>query len=597
MLHKVLRTAKLMLSHKLKLFFFLTIGFIYGGINMCFVQMAQFTINLLDLHKSGKSIEQILPPFIVQHFPVQWLTVYSLFYICVAILTILLISLCVTIYYRTFIQAWFCMRISMDMRDRIAEKMLSLDYSFFTRYKRGDLVSRIGSDLACLTQAILQMGVILTRPIQIVFMIVALFWINWKLALYGMVGMPIAIVSLRYLSRKMRLSSRRAQEKNADVTETIMQLLQGISTIKAFGCEKFELNNFQRQNEDLFKLTIKREKNQARERPLVSLTSKLGLILVILLGGQMMIEGQLNYGEVVAFLAALAFMYEPGKELSRANAELQNAIPGAERFFEIIDQETATHDGNVELRGFNRDIAFNHVGFSYVPNTPVLNDFNLRINKGETVALVGASGAGKSTLVNLLLRFYNVCEGKILIDGIDINELTFASLRDHIALVSQTPFLFNCSIRENIAYGHTEASDEDIFRAARAANMHDEILAMPNGYQTLVGDRGESLSGGQRQRVTIARAIFKNPPILLLDEATSALDSHNEQKVQDALNTLMQNRTSLVVAHRLSTIMRADKIVAMHEGAIVGIGTHSELLESCETYRRLALLQGLGGSA
>ncbi len=593
MFKKILLTAKLMFPYKIRLFFFVTIGFIYGGINLGFVSVSQFVINMLDLSKKGKSIQEILPPLAVKILPESWMDIYTMFYLCVALLTFLLVALCVTIYYRTFLQQWFCMRIMIDMRNRISERLLTLDYSFFSRYRTGDLISRVSTDLNLLINAVLQLSILLTRPVQVVFMVIAIFWINWELALYGMVGMPVAIITMRYLSRKMRLTSRRAQEKTADVSQILIQFLQGIATVKAFGCEKFELENVCRHNEELFRLSINREKTQARERPLMSLTSKIGLIFVIFIGGRMMIEGRLDYGSIVGFLAALGFMYEPGKELSRANADLQNALPGAERVFEILDQQTQTKDGTVAMQTFERNIDFRNVDFSYLPDAPVLKDFNLTVKKGETVALVGASGAGKSTILNLLLRFYDVGKGEILLDGRDVRDLTFASLRQHIALVSQSPFLFNCSVRSNIAYGRADAREEDLIRAAKAANIHDEIMALPDGYDTLVGDRGESLSGGQRQRLTIARAIFKNPPILLLDEATSALDSENEKKVQDALETLMKNRTSLVVAHRLSTLLHADRIAVMQEGVIVGIGKHQELLETCEAYRRLALLQGL----
>lgn len=593
MFKKILMTAKLMFPYKIRLFFFITIGFIYGGINLGFVQVSKFSIDLLDSYRKGQKLEELIPASLLPWIPSGWMEVYTLFYICVGILTLLLLALCVTIYFRAYLQQWFCARIMVDMRNRVCERLLTLDYAFYSRYNTGDLISRISADLALLVNAILQFGVLLTRPVTVVIMVCSLFWINWELALYGLVGMPAAIISMRYLSRKMRLTSRRALEKTADVSQTLMQFLTGIATVKAFACEKFEYQNIREQNEELFRLTIKREGTQARERPLMSFTSKIGLVFVIFIGGRMVIEGKLDYGEIVAFLAALGFMYEPGKELSRSNAELQNDLPGAERFFEILEQKPVTQDGTIVMPPFEKQIEFRDVDFAYKPDSPVLQGFNLTINKGETIALVGASGAGKSTLINLLLRFYDVQSGAILIDGRDLRELTFESLRGQLALVGQSPFLFNSTIRSNIAYGRADFDEEELLRAARAANIHDEIMAQPNGYDTVVGERGENLSGGQRQRLTIARAIFKNPPILLLDEATSALDSENERKVQDALESLMKNRTSLVVAHRLSTILHADRIVVMQEGQIVGIGKHNELLSSCDTYRRLALLQGL----
>ncbi len=342
-----------------------------------------------------------------------------------------------------------------------------------------------------------------------------------------------------------------------------------------------------------FDISAKQMRASCSERPITSLTSKLGIFIVLYIGGNMIFNNELQFDNIVSFIAALAFMYAPGKELSQLNATLQSNLPGAERVFEVLDETRTIHEGTIVKESFEHELEFNNVCFSYKLDQPVLKDFSLTIKKGETVGLVGASGAGKSTIINLILRLFDVDSGVIKLDGIDIKDLTFESLRNQLALVGQSPFLFNTTIAANISYGHDEISMENVIAAAKAANIHNEIMALEDGYEHRMSERGDDFSGGQKQRISIARAICKNAPILLLDEATSALDSINEKQVQDSIDRLMKGRTTIVVAHRLSTVKHADKIVMMKEGRIVGFDKHERLVETCPEYAELVQLQGL----
>ena len=379
----------------------------------------------------------------------------------------------------------------------------------------------------------------------------------------------------------------------ADVTDAMLRFLTGMGTVKAFNCEQFELDNFNKHNDDLFKIAAKQMRVSCRERPLTSLTSKLGIFLVIFVGGNMVLTNELQFDNIVLFIAALSFMYAPGKELSQLNAQLQAHLPGAESVFEILDEEWKIHEGEIIKESFDNEIEFKNVNFAYNVDNPVLNDFSLKIKKGQTIGLVGAAGAGKSTIINLVLRLFDIDNGSIAFDGVDIKDLTFESPRDQLALVGQSPFLFSSTVVENIAYGHGNISMERIIDAAKAANIYNEIMKLDKRYEQKVRERGDNFSGGQKQRLSIARAICKNAPILLLDEATSALDSINEKQVQESLDKLMEGPTTIVVAHRLATVKNADKIIIMKGGYIVGEGAHDELVDNCPEYAELVALQGL----
>lgn len=601
MLLRILRMTKFILPYRWQFIFLLFDGFFSGLVNGGVAAMTGFFVKLFsDNIPNERALTALLGKYAELPYLQPFLNTYgdafskmNLFYGGVVIFVVLVILMAVSLYYQSYISEWLAARVGTDTRMFMTEKLLQLDFSFFKKMRMGDILMRINGDLHLLGQALFLLTIILTRPMNILVCFVYIFIINWQLALWAMIGMPIAIVILNKLSKKMRSTAMLTQKWSVNVSDSMVQFIGGISTVKSFACEDFELKNFREHNEKVFLASAKRSRAVSAERPITSLCSKVGVLVVFIISGQMIIANELSPGDLMTFLVALSFMYAPGKELSKANASLQTCLPGAERVFEILDTPIMVVDGKNTLNGFNRDLTFKHINFAYEPNKPVIKDFSLTIKKGKSLALVGVSGSGKTTLFNLLLRLYDVDNGEICLDGGNIRDFTFKSLRAQMALVSQHPFLFNCSVRENISYGRTDVTQAEIEQAARAANLHHEIMQMPQGYATPVGDRGEGLSGGQRQRLSIARAICKNAPILLLDEATSALDSENEQEVQIAINNLRQNRTTITIAHRLSTVKHCDEIVMLKDGQIIGQAPHTELIKTCPDYARLVELQNL----
>jgi len=490
-----------------------------------------------------------------------------------------------------YLEAWLSQRVVLDAQNRLAEKLLSMDIGFFMRERTGEIISRMSNDLLFLGRTIKFGSTFISDPLQLIAYLVAIFVISWKLALLGLIGAPLGGYLMSVLSRKMRKASKRAQEKRADITSAMVQFLGGMKIVKAFACEDYESRQFQGETKKLFGVTMKREQARAWMRPVMEFVSSVGMLAVLAVAGEWYFNGTIKLNDLTGFIAALMMMYNPAKELSRSNSDLQEALPGADRVFALLAVEPNIVEGEKILSGSPETICFENIDFAYSPDAPVLKDISLTIKRGECVALVGPTGSGKSTMTNLLLRFYDPDRGRVAIDGTDIRDYTFKSLRSRMALVGQDPFLFNGTIRDNIAYGQADATQEKIEAAASAANIHDDILSFPDGYDTIVGERGTNLSGGQRQRVTIARALYKNAPLLILDEATSSLDSVSEKQVQAALDHLMAGRTSLVIAHRLSTIRHADRIVVLENGRITAQGTHEELLELSPTYAKLVQLQ------
>ncbi len=602
MLFKVLKLWRFLFRYKFRFFLMIGIGLCYGLVNTSLAGMAGFLVKLTNPEVPTSDATVLIPSAIVSSSPFIYLksifpdivTKYSLFYLSLGMFLFLVILLSLGVYFQNYFGGWISTRVTMDLRRVLAKHLLSLDYTYFIKSESGDIISRIGGDLSSVTAILNMISVMLTRPFALLICLGYVFYINWQLAIWGLVGVPVAAIAMRKISRKIRWTSKISRERGASVTVAMIRFLSGIGTVKAFNCEEFELRNFDNRNEELFDMATKQMRASCAERPITSFTSKLGIFLVIYIGGNMVLDNTLQFNDIVSFIAALSFMYSPGKELSQLNAQLQGNLPGAERVFEILDSEATIKEGDKELENFTEAIEFNNVCFAYTPEIPVLKNFSLKINKGETVGLVGASGAGKTTIINLVLRLFDVSSGSIAIDGIDIRDLTFQSLREKLALVGQSPFLFSSTIAENIAYGHDDITMEQIIKAAKAANIHDEIMELEGGYEHKMRERGDNFSGGQKQRLSIARALCKDAPILLLDEATSALDSINEKQVQDSLDTLMEGRTTIVVAHRLSTIKNADKIIMMENGEIVGMGPHRELVSSCPQYAHLVDLQGLG---
>jgi subfamily B ATP-binding cassette protein MsbA len=470
--------------------------------------------------------------------------------------------------------------------------MQTLDLSFFKRQRAGQIVSRITADVTLVRNAVTDaVKSIFQDTTTLVCLCVVAIYMDPVLAVLGLLLFPIAFVPTRYFSTQLRLTSRKQQEATGRLNAMLHENVQGNRVVKVFGQEAFEGARLRAQDEKIFDLFMRA--SRIRSLPITEMLAGIAIALIIWYGGSSVIGGTRTQGDFIAFIIALALAYEPFKKLVRTNYTIQQGLAGAERAFGLLDRrsEVVDHPGAVTLDGVGAGIEFLGVSFAYEPGEPVLRHVDLTIPVGKVVALVGMSGGGKSTLADLIPRLYDVTEGRITVGGHDVRDVTLASLRKHIAVVTQFTFLFNDTVWANIAFGEPDRPHEDVVAAARAANAHEFIEALPQGYDTPIGDLGVRLSGGQRQRIAIARAILRNAPILILDEATSALDTESEGLVQEALERLMANRTSVVVAHRLSTIRNADMIVVVSHGRIVERGTHDELLARGGDYRKLYELQ------
>lgn len=495
-----------------------------------------------------------------------------------------------------YLMEYIGQRIIRDLRSSLCEKLQWLSLAFIHRHPTGTLLSRVTSDVTLVRVALTTSVASLARNSTSVAALTAVaFYMDWLLACVAFVAFPGTVLPVRRLTGRVRRATRRSQASTGTLTTILQESLQGSSIVKAFGMERHELDRFNRENREILRYSMKAGRARAIMPSAMEWLAGVGIVGVLWYGGNAVINGGRTAGEFFAFLTALLMAYEPFKHLTRALPEIYQGIAGGERIFEVLDEplDIADAPDAVPAASFSDRIAFRDVAFSY-REAPVLEGINLEIRRGETVALVGMSGAGKTTLSALLPRFYDVTSGAITVDGMDIRGLTLESLRDQIGIVTQHTFLFNDSVKNNISYGDPARDMDDIVMAARAANAHDFITELPDGYDTIIGELGLKLSGGQRQRIAIARAVLKNAPILILDEATSALDSESERLVQDALDSLMKTRTSLVIAHRLSTISNATRIVVLSRGNIVEEGTHRNLLARQREYSRLYNLQAAG---
>jgi subfamily B ATP-binding cassette protein MsbA len=484
-------------------------------------------------------------------------------------------------------------RIVCDLRDELNQHIQRLSLAYFHRTPTGDILSRVGNDVVMVRTALTNaVASIMRDTTSLIFLIGVAFYKDPVLALIAFLVFPASVLPLIKLSQRLRRFSKRGQRALGILTALLQETVQGNRVVKAFGMEDYERERFAAENRRLYRLYMKASRIRAFTTPMLEVLAAFAIGGVVWYGGHSVITGARSQGSFLAFLTAVFLLYEPFKGLTKANHVVQQGVAGAERVFELLDTEPEVVDrpGARPLTAMRRGIVFEHVGFRYGVD-PVLHDVNLTVRAGEMVALVGMSGGGKSTLADLIPRFYDVTEGRIAIDDVDIRDYTLRSLRAQIALVTQFTFLFNDTVHANIAYGDPAKSVEDVIAAAQAANAHEFIMALPEGFQTRIGELGVTLSGGQRQRLAIARALLKDAPILILDEATSALDTESERLVQQAIERLMVNRTSLVIAHRLSTIRRADRIVVIVRGAIVEEGTHEELLALGGEYRKLHDLQ------
>ncbi len=484
-------------------------------------------------------------------------------------------------------------RIVEDLRNTLNAHLQSLSLSFFQRHPTGTLISRVTNDTLLVRQALTQATASMMRDATTLMVLVTVAFIkDWVLASIAFIAFPATILPLMRIYQKVRRLSRKGQGSLGYLSALLQETIQGTRVVKAFGMEDYERQRFAAENHRLYKHAIRAGRLKAFVPSMVELLAACGIAGVVWYGGMSVIEGERTQGEFVAFLTAMLLIYQPFKHLTRTQAAVQNGLAGAERLFEVLDEGSDVRDRPQAhgLSRFRQRIQFHDVSFRYQEEW-VLRHINLTIDTGQVVALAGPSGGGKSTLADLIPRFYDVSEGQITVDGTDLRSLTLASLRSQIAVVTQATFLFNDTVRNNIAYGMPQRPEEEIIAAAKAAHAHDFIMALPEGYATQIGELGVRLSGGQRQRLAIARALLKNAPMLILDEATSSLDNESERLVQDAIERLMVGRTVLVIAHRLSTIQQADRIVVLDDGRIMEEGPHEELLAGNTHYRRLYELQ------
>ena len=481
-----------------------------------------------------------------------------------------------------------------DLRNILYTHIQSLPISFFHTKPTGELISRIISDVTLIQGAVSNVLVgILKDSCQVLFLIGVIFYQDWRMASIAMISLPLVIYPIVNFGRRHRRLSRGSQQTTAQVSNILYETITGNRIVKAFCMEKYEVGRFAKTLDVLFAIVMRDTKIGAISRPLMEFLGGIGISLVVLYGGSQVLEGKSTPGTFFSFLTALIMIYEPIKGVSAINNVLQQGIAAAERVFDVLDvkPDVVEKKDAIELPLVKDAIEFTDVRFQYEKNTEVVKGINLKVRVGEVLALVGSSGGGKSTLVNLIPRFFDVSSGSLTIDGTDIRDVTFNSLRKQIGIVTQQTILFNDTVRKNIAYGSSDASVEQIRAAANAAHALDFIEQLPEGFDTVIGESGARLSGGERQRVSIARAILKNAPILILDEATSSLDTESEREVQQAIENLVQSRTTFVIAHRLSTIRNADRIIVIQDGQIVEEGTHDVLLPLGGVYKMLYDMQ------
>ena len=482
-----------------------------------------------------------------------------------------------------------------DIRSLIYRKILQLPLGFFSDERKGDIMARMTGDVTEVENSIMNsLDMMIKNPILILVSVVVMIYMSWSLTLFVLIMFPIAGYIIGKIGESLKKESMKGQNKMGDILSIIDEDLSGLRVVKAFNAEKKATERFERENESYFHIMNKLMWRRFLAHPMSEFMGTAVIILVLWYGGQLIINDKSSL-DAAAFIGYLVFFYNiinPAKAFSTALYSVEKGLASMERIDKILLSESTIIEkpDAVKIESFNHNIVYENVSFAY-NSTPVLKNISLEIEKGKTFAFVGQSGGGKTTMVDLLPRFWDVTEGKISIDGIDLRDLRIKNLRNLIGNVNQEPILFNDTFFNNIAFGVENAKEEDVVQAAKIANAHDFIMENEMGYNTRIGDRGDKLSGGQKQRVSIARAVLNNPPILILDEATSALDTESEKLVQEALGNLMKNRTSLVIAHRLSTIKNADLICVLHKGKVVEKGTHEELLTLSGRYKKLHKMQ------
>lgn len=486
------------------------------------------------------------------------------------------------IYISAFLSAYAGGKLTNSVRKALYNKLIQLDTSYYDSQNTGVILVRFSGDAGAASGGLLgNMKNLVTKVCSTLALLGVLLYTSWKLALIAIVILGITIAPLTVVRKLIKKIIERSVVLGQEISMNYNETFAGNKTIRAYNLQEEQKKSFVKNIDEGFALGLKSTRRTAWISPFMHFTVSIGVSLTIAYGSWLIVQNEMTSGDFVAFLAALLMMYTPIKSLGNTAVGIQRSMLAIERVFEILDMEPSIKEKEncKELPEFNDKICFNHVNFEYKENLPVLKDFSLTVEKKQSIALVGNSGGGKSTIVSLLPRFYDVKEGSITIDGIDIRDLSFQSLREKISIVFQDNFLFNGTIRENILFGRKDATEEELANAVKSAYLEDFVAELPEGLDTEIGERGTLLSGGQKQRVAIARAFLRNAPILILDEATSALDNKSEAIVQQAIENLMQNKTVIIIAHRLSTIKNADKIAFIQEGELIEFGTHEELMQ------------------
>jgi subfamily B ATP-binding cassette protein MsbA len=497
----------------------------------------------------------------------------------------------VAYYGKTYLVSYVSQRSIKDMRDDLCSHLHNLSLSFYSKNKTGDILSRVTNDVQNLESSMINTTVgSIDKVFTLIGGIVYLVYLNYRLTIFLIIILPFITYVIVKFNYKLKKVSRRVQIKIADVSDVLQETLSAVRVVKSFGREEYEFERFSTENQANFRAKMKKTQYGAILTPLVEFLAAISFTAILWYGGYEVMQGRMSASELIAFFTLLLTISEPLRSITKLSKRLQQLFASAERVFEIMDTESEMREDDenkIELTDIEGEVVYDNVTFAYNRDEIVLKDISLTAEPGEVVALVGHSGAGKTTMVDLIPRFFDPIKGRMRVDGHDLKDVKIDSLRDFIGIVPQETILFSGSLRDNIAYGDLEADEEAIQAAAKAANAHDFIMAFPDGYDTIVGERGVGLSGGQKQRISIARAILKNPKILILDEATSSLDSESEALVQEALEHLMENRTTFIIAHRLSTIRNADKIVVVEQGEIMEMGSHQELLKKQGKYASL----------
>ena len=497
-------------------------------------------------------------------------------------------------YGQNYLMSYVGQSVIIDIRAAVFKKLQRLSVSFYDKNKTGTIMSYVTNDVNALQSAMVENTIeMITEGFILIGSVVAMIYLDWRLTLFTVCTFPVVLWFMEFFGKKIRKTGGRIQECTADITSVLQESVASARVIKSFVREDYEVDRFDVENKANLRANMKNAQLMATLTPVVELVAAIGVTMIIWYGGNNVINGTITAGSLVAFLTYAVNISNPIKRLTRVIGNIQKALAAAQRVFMIIDmpEEIAESRDAKQLPEVSGKVEFQNVSFAYNDKGNVITDLSFSVKPGEVIAIVGPSGAGKSTIANLLPRFYDVNKGDIKIDGHSVREVTLDSLREQVGIVPQETMLFNGSVYNNILYGRLDATKEEIEAAAKAANAHDFIMQLTDGYETKLGDRGVNLSGGQRQRIAIARAILKNPRILILDEATSALDTESERVVQEALDRLMVGRTSFVIAHRLSTVKNADKILVLEKGNLVESGTHDELLALDGLYAHLYKIQ------